>query len=170
MAGRVGYLSWGGGSLLVSIHRYGKPIVELESIIKAYKPLMIVLVAVYLQGCAVASTYVSTIGLRDRYTTIEKDHLRESSTVVYEHKLKPYGGGHAMLFIPYKSIAPDQEKTVIGSQPFQEGDRPDYVRYRKWHGYPAQALQVTALPADIVVATSVGVGMIIWYPVSLLID
>ncbi|MDI1302031.1 MAG: hypothetical protein PSX71_09010 [bacterium] len=117
-----------------------------------------------ISGCAVTSTYVSSIGLRNQYATVASHEGAEKTIDIYESKMEA-DGGPCFAFMPYKSLIQSQSSRLIEQRVYSKGGIPFDKQYRKWYGYPAQVLQVIAVPVDIVFTGVVGVGLLVAAPI-----
>lgn len=124
--------------------------------------------AAALSGC-MASGWVSSIGAREQYGYIDP---AAGQVVVFDAPLRHVSvGGCQARLLPYTGYCRAGEGQWLGRfeyQPapggvlvalpgggsaFRQGGNLVQHRYRRWYGYPAQALQVVAVPADVAVDT-----------------
>ena len=147
-----------------------------------------------LNGCAILTTQVSAIGVRETFGRLPLD---APSGQVDLNDVGMNGiGGPCMAYMPYKTFSRDSHPVPLGHFPFEIVKRPSspysmdgevrvnlgagetafqtwipsetkeyYLinhRYRRWYGYPAQALQLVAVPTDIVLnLTTVAIVVVI---------
>lgn len=114
-------------------------------------------------GCAVTSSYVSSIGMRARYSEIEAPDGSGKVLSIYESKMQP-AGGPCLAFTPYKSLRRSEKRSLVERRDYEPGDFPLDKEYRKWYGYPAQSLQLLAIPVDIGLTAVAGAGALVLLP------
>jgi hypothetical protein len=157
-----------------------------ERLMALQRMFLLLPLAFALSGC-MATGWVSAIGMHEQSGRVARDapfgSEVEITDVALEHApiagpcvvspMPPYTGfdpvdkGVSLGFFTYRSSQADGKGTVLVALPGGErrfarevyGDGDITRRYRRWYGYPAQALQVVALPLDVVIDTGIAVAL-----------
>lgn len=154
---------------------------------KSAKALLVALSLTPLTGC-IATTYVSSIGSRMEFGDIGSNPAELPAKVaIYDAPASIDNGGPCGYFCPYGLLNADEtRKQLIGNFDYLRAptinaisknqvevsspkgnyifDRKNFHisrNYRRWYSYPAQLLQVVALPIDAIIVS----GFIISAPV-----